>query len=222
MLSKSPDSPQPFRHGLPEQPTVVPSAAYIITCNSGWVLFESDDKARADGSTWHYITSKLLAVVLNREKTYVRFSCNTGGDMGMNMVTKGVHTVIEYLAYDFPDMDVIGISVKTSVAVLVELNMLKNLTVSAVGGSLGGLNAHTSNIMFDEFMATCQVPAQNMESSQCITMVVAINGKDIHISITTPSIEFPSQSTWLNLLCIKGTSMEPMGMNSRAVAMIVA
>ncbi|CAN6815641.1 unnamed protein product [Brassica oleracea] len=88
--------------------------------------------------------------------------------MGMNMVTKGVHTVIEYLAYDFPDMDVIGIS--------------GNSICSRTSPSL-------LNIMFDEFMATCQVPAQNMESSQCITMVVAINGKDIHISITTPSIE---------------------------------
>ena len=45
-----------------------------------------------------------------REKTYVRFSCNTGGAMGINMVTKGVHNVIEFLTYDFPYMDVIGIS----------------------------------------------------------------------------------------------------------------
>ncbi|KAF2588532.1 hypothetical protein F2Q70_00038251 [Brassica cretica] len=30
--------------------------------------------------------------------------------MGMNMVTKGVHNVIEFLTYDFPYMDVIGIS----------------------------------------------------------------------------------------------------------------
>ncbi|CDY28685.1 BnaCnng05710D [Brassica napus] len=48
--------------------------------------------------------------------------------MGMNMVTKGVHTVIEYLTYDFPYMDVIGIFVKTSVAVLVELNMLNKFS----------------------------------------------------------------------------------------------
>ncbi|KAH0944282.1 LOW QUALITY PROTEIN: hypothetical protein HID58_003919 [Brassica napus] len=71
--------------------------------------------------------------VHGREKVYLTFSCNTGGDMGMNMVTKGVHTVIDYLTYDFPYMDVIGI------------------------------------------FATCQDPAQNIESSQCITMMVAIN-----------------------------------------------
>lgn len=84
-----------------------------------------------------------MFTVHGREKVYLRFSCNTGGDMGMNMVTKGVHTVIEYLTYDFPYMDVIGIF-----------------------GSLGGLNSHASNIVFDEFIATCQDPAQNIESSQ--------------------------------------------------------
>ncbi|CAN6993034.1 unnamed protein product [Brassica rapa subsp. trilocularis] len=66
--------------------------------------------------------------------------------MGMNMVTKGVHTVIEYLTYDFPYMDVIGI-------------FGKFLCVC-------GLNSHASNIVFDEFIATCQDPAQNIESSQ--------------------------------------------------------
>ncbi|KAH0905272.1 hypothetical protein HID58_044775, partial [Brassica napus] len=93
-----------------------------------------------------------------QEKVYLRFSCNTGGDMGMNMVTKGVHTVIEYLTYDFPYMDVIGIFVWLS-----------------WWSSICSINSHASNIVFDEFIATCQDPAQNIESSQCITMMVAIN-----------------------------------------------
>ncbi|KAF2553767.1 hypothetical protein F2Q68_00035284 [Brassica cretica] len=80
--------------------------------------------------------------------------------MGMDMVTKGVHNVIEFLNDDSPDMDVIGISVirremgkkvlKTSVSGLVELNILKNLTVYVVAGSLGRFNSHLSNIVFDE------------------------------------------------------------------------
>nr|VDD44663.1 unnamed protein product [Brassica oleracea] len=96
--------------------------------------------------------------------------------MGMDMVTKGVHNVIEFLTDDSPDMDVIGISVirreignkvlKTSVSGLVELNILKNLTVYVVSGSLGRFKSHASNIVFDLFIATCQDPAQNMESSQ--------------------------------------------------------
>ncbi|KAL0751296.1 hypothetical protein Bca101_033299 [Brassica carinata] len=83
--------------------------------------------------------------------------------MGMDMVTKGVHNVIEFLSDDSPDMDVIGISVirreignkvlKTSVSVLVELNILKNLTVYVVAGSLGRFKSHASNIVFDRTMA---------------------------------------------------------------------
>ncbi|KAL0661416.1 hypothetical protein Bca4012_098253 [Brassica carinata] len=104
--------------------------------------------------------------------------------MGMDMVTKGVHNVIEFLSDDSPDMDVIGISgefllcviviireignkvLKTSVSGLVELNILKNLTVYVVAGSLGLFKSHASNIVFDVFIATCQDPDQNMESSQ--------------------------------------------------------
>jgi len=79
---------------------------------------------------------------------------------------------------------------KTSVEALVELNMLKNLTGSAMAGALGGFNAHTSNIVSAVFLATGQDPAQNVESSHCITMMEAVNGaKELHISVTMPSIE---------------------------------
>lgn len=79
---------------------------------------------------------------------------------------------------------------KTSVAALVELNMLKNLAGSAIAGALGGFNAHASNIVSAIFIATGQDPAQNIESSHCITMMEAVNdGKDLHISVTMPSIE---------------------------------
>lgn len=199
---------------------------------------------------------------------YMRFRCSTGDAMGMNMVSKGVQNVLDFLQSDFPDMDVIGISgnfcsdkkaaavnwiegrgksvvceaiikedvvkkvLKTSVEALVELNMLKNLTGSAVAGALGGFNAHASNIVSAIYLATGQDPAQNVESSHCITMMEAVNnGKDLHISVTMPSIEvgtvgggtqLASQSACLNLLGVKGASKDSPGENSRLLATIVA
>lgn len=201
---------------------------------------------------------------------YMRFSCSTGDAMGMNMVSKGVQNVLDFLKndYDYPDMDVIGISgnfcsdkkpaavnwiegrgksvvcevtikeevvkkvLKTDVASLVELNMLKNLTGSAMAGALGGFNAHASNIVSAIYIATGQDPAQNIESSHCITMMEAVNqGKDLHVSVTMPCIEvgtvgggtqLASQSACLNLLGVKGASKESAGSNARLLATIVA
>ncbi|KAH1031070.1 hypothetical protein J1N35_043244 [Gossypium stocksii] len=225
-----------------------------------------------------------LAVVFNRssrfgrlqsikcaiagKNLYLRFTCSTGDAMGMNMVSKGVQNVLDFLQTDFPDMDVIGISgnfcsdkkpaavnwiegrgksvvceaiiegdvvkkvLKTSVESLVELNMLKNLTGSAMAGALGGFNAHASNIVTAIYIATGQDPAQNVESSHCMTMMEAVNdGKDLHISVTMPSIEagtvgggtqLASQSACLNLLGVKGASKDVAGANSRMLATIVA
>jgi hydroxymethylglutaryl-CoA reductase (NADPH) len=157
---------------------------------------------------------------------YIRFCCSTGDAMGMNMISKGVQNVLDFLQKDFQDMDVIGISgnfcsdkkpaavnwiegrgksvvceaiisgdvvrkvLKTNVEALVELNMLKNLAGSAVAGALGGFNAQASNIVSAIYIATGQDPAQNVESSHCITMMEAVNdGKDLHVSVTMPSIE---------------------------------
>ncbi|KAJ7944019.1 3-hydroxy-3-methylglutaryl-coenzyme A reductase [Quillaja saponaria] len=199
---------------------------------------------------------------------YIRFCCSTGDAMGMNMVSKGVQNVLDFLQSDFSDMDVIGISgnfcadkkpaavnwiegrgksvvceaiikeevvekvLKTNVAALVELNMLKNLAGSALAGSLGGFNAHASNIVSAVYIATGQDPAQNVESSHCITMMESVNdGKDLHISVSMPSIEvgtvgggtqLASQSACLNLLGVKGASKESPGANSRLLATIVA
>ncbi|KAK6646249.1 hypothetical protein PHAVU_L004337 [Phaseolus vulgaris] len=202
------------------------------------------------------------------KNVYLRFTSSTGDAMGMNMVSKGVQNVLDFLQSDFPDMDVIGISgnycsdkkpaavnwiegrgksvvceatikehivkkvLKTNVAALVELNMLKNLAGSAVAGALGGYNAHASNIVSAIFISTGQDPAQNVESSHCITMMEAVNdGRDLHISVTMPSIEvgtvgggtqLPSQSACLNLLGVKGASKDSPGSNSRLLATIVA
>ena len=65
--------------------------------------------------------------------------------------------------------DVVKSVLKSDVNALVELNTSKNLIGSAMAGSLGGFNAHASNIVTAIFLATGQDPAQNVESSNCIT-----------------------------------------------------
>ncbi|KAL8200325.1 hypothetical protein R6Q57_011664 [Mikania cordata] len=211
---------------------------------------------------------KSVKCAIAGKNLYIRFCCATGDAMGMNMVSKGVQNVLDFLQDDFPDMDVMGISgnfcadkkpaavnwiegrgksvvceavikeevvqkvLKTTVPALVELNMLKNLTGSAMAGALGGFNAHASNIVSAVYLATGQDPAQNVESSHCITMMEAVNGgKDLHISVTMPSIEvgtvgggtqLASQSACLNLLGVKGASKGEPGSNSRVLATIVA
>lgn len=67
--------------------------------------------------------------------------------------------------------DVVRSVLKSDVNALVELNMSKNLIGSAMAGSIGGFNAHAANIVTAMFLATGQDPAQNVESSMCITVM---------------------------------------------------
>jgi len=78
---------------------------------------------------------------------------------------------------------------KTTVESLIHLNINKNLVGSAMAGSIGGFNAHASNIVTAIFIATGQDPAQNVESSNCIVQMEAEPNGDLYISATMPSIE---------------------------------
>ena len=60
---------------------------------------------------------------------------------------------------------------KTTVESLCNVNTKKNLIGSAMAGSVGGFNAHAANILTAVFLATGQDPAQNVESSNCITLM---------------------------------------------------
>lgn len=60
---------------------------------------------------------------------------------------------------------------KSDVNALIELNTSKNLIGSAMAGSIGGFNAHAANIVTAVFLATGQDPAQNVESSNCVTVM---------------------------------------------------
>lgn len=67
--------------------------------------------------------------------------------------------------------DIVRSVLKSDVNALVELNTSKNLIGSAMAGSIGGFNAHAANVVTAMFLATGQDPAQNVESSNCITVM---------------------------------------------------
>jgi hydroxymethylglutaryl-CoA reductase (NADPH) len=120
---------------------------------------------------------------------------------------------------------------KTTVRAIVELNISKNLIGSAMAGSIGGFNAHAANILTAVYLATGQDPAQNVESSQCITLMEAVNdGQDLYISVTMPCIEvgtvgggtaLPPQAACLDLLGVRGANVEKPGANAQRLARII-
>ena len=123
---------------------------------------------------------------------------------------------------------------KSSVASMIETNTQKNHVGSAMAGAVGGFNAHAANIVTAVFLATGQDPAQNVESSNCITiMEYAEDGKSLHVSVTMPSIEvgtvggsthLPTQANCLEICGVRGAAKGPNSMpgdNARKLAQIV-
>ncbi|CAG5100769.1 Similar to 3-hydroxy-3-methylglutaryl-coenzyme A reductase (Blattella germanica) [Cotesia congregata] len=128
--------------------------------------------------------------------------------------------------------DIVTTVLKTSVHSLVDVNINKNLVGSAVAGSIGGFNAHAANVVTAIFIATGQDPAQNVGSSNCITLMEpwGEDGNDLYISCTMPSIEIgtigggtglPAQSSCLAMLGVKGAHEEEPGTNANKLARIV-
>ena len=126
--------------------------------------------------------------------------------------------------------DVVRNVLKSDVAALVELNISKNLIGSAMAGSVGGFNAHAANLVTAVFLAVGQDPAQNVESSNCITLMKE-DGGDLRISVSMPSIEVGTigggtilepQSAMLDVLGVRGPHPTEPGTNARQLAKIVA
>jgi hydroxymethylglutaryl-CoA reductase (NADPH) len=126
--------------------------------------------------------------------------------------------------------EVVRTTLKTTVDALVHTNLNKNLIGSAMAGALGGFNAHASNIVTAVFLATGQDPAQNVESSNCITLIEKTEHGDLWISCTMPSIEvgtvgggtsLEAQSACLQTMGCKGGGVNP-GDNAKKLATIVA
>jgi len=121
---------------------------------------------------------------------------------------------------------------KTSVQALCNLNIKKNLVGSAMAGSIGGYNAHAANILTAMFLATGQDPAQNVVSSNCMTLMEPTNdGEDLLITVSMPSIEVGTigggtglgpQSAVLEMLGIQGAHPTSPGHNARRLARIIS
>jgi len=188
----------------------------------------------------------------------------------MNMVGKGVNTVVAELLERFPGSELLALSgnyctdkkpsavnwiegrgksvsceavlpakvvrsvLKAEPTRVAEVNIHKNLTGSALAGSIGGFNAHASNLVTAVFLACGQDPAQNVESSNCITTIEAVpnaegDDHDLRIACTMPSIEcgtvgggtgLDAQSACLRMLGVQGSSEVP-GANAQQLARVV-
>lgn len=120
---------------------------------------------------------------------------------------------------------------KTTVKDLCNLNIKKNLIGSAMAGSIGGFNAHAANILTAMYLACGQDPAQNVESSNCMTLMEPINdGEDLLISCSMPSVEVGTvgggtilspQRAMLDMLGVAGAHATSPGANAQRLARII-
>jgi len=121
---------------------------------------------------------------------------------------------------------------KTNTADLVDLNINKNLIGSTMAGSIGGSNAHAANMITAVYLATGQDAAQNVGSSNCITLMEpwGPDGEDLYITCTMPGLEvgtvgggtvLPAQSACLEMLGVKGAHPTNPGENAGQLARIV-
>ncbi|KAK4156172.1 3-hydroxy-3-methylglutaryl-coenzyme A reductase [Chaetomidium leptoderma] len=126
--------------------------------------------------------------------------------------------------------EVVKSVLKTDVDSMVELNVNKNLIGSAMAASVGGFNAHASNIVAAVFLATGQDPAQVVESSNCITIMKNLRGS-LQISVSMPSLEVGTlgggtilepQAAMLDMLGVRGPHPTSPGENARRLARVVA
>jgi hydroxymethylglutaryl-CoA reductase (NADPH) len=164
-----------------EFPSVTQAAAA-----KAWIASEegSTIMKAAFNSTTRFGRLLHLKTAMAGRTLYIRFCCQTGDAMGMNMISKGTERALETMGTDhFPEMRILSLSgnyctdkkpaainwiegrgksvvaegvipgnvvktiLKTTVADLVRVNIAKNLVGSAMAGTMGGNNAHSSNIL---------------------------------------------------------------------------
>lgn len=223
-LKRAFESTTSFGKLLDAKPTVAGKNVYIrIRCFSG------------DAMGMNMISKGSLAVIDSLRKVFPALSlvalsgnmCTDKKAAAVNWIEgRGKSVVIEATI----PTDVVRSTLKTSVPAIVEANVNKNLIGSAMAGVVGGFNAHAANNVTAVFLATGQDPAQNVESSNCITLMEETPEGDLWVSCTMPSIEvgtvgggtgLPAQSACLRAIGVKGGGENP-GDNARQLAHVVA
>jgi hydroxymethylglutaryl-CoA reductase (NADPH) len=122
---------------------------------------------------------------------------------------------------------------KTDAKTLARCNKIKNLSGSALAGSIGGNNAHAANMVTAIFIATGQDPAQNVTSSNCSTSMEAYgeSGEDLYVTCTMPCLEvgtvgggtvLTGQGACLEILGVKGAGSRPAENSARLASLICA
>lgn len=154
-------------------------------------------------------------------------TCTDKKPSAMNWIEgRGKSVVAEAVLSSHVVVDVL----KCTVPSLVDLNIAKNLMGSTLAGSIGGSNAHAANVVTACFLATGQDPAQNVESSNCMTLMEADEGGSLRVSVTMPCMEvgtvgggtsLPAQKACLDMLGLAGSSGTP-GENAQMLARIIA
>mmetsp|Transcript_7526 Transcript_7526/g.13264 ORF Transcript_7526/g.13264 Transcript_7526/m.13264 type:complete len:670 (-) Transcript_7526:88-2097(-) len=223
-LKEAFESTTSFGKLLSARPTVAGKNVYVrLRCFSG------------DAMGMNMISKGSLAVIECLRRTFPALSlvalsgnmCTDKKAAAMNWIEgRGKSVVIEATI----PADVVRSTLKTSVTAIVEANLNKNLIGSAMAGTVGGFNAHAANNVTAVFLATGQDPAQNVESSNCITLMEETPEGDLWMSCTMPSIEvgtvgggtgLPAQAACLRAIGAKGGGENP-GDNARRLAHVVA
>jgi len=232
LMKKAFESTTKFGKLTSAKPIVAGRNVYIrLVCFSG------------DAMGMNMISKGALAVIDFLRQTFpslhlVALSGNVCTDKkasGMNWIEgRGKSVVVEATI----PKNIVQTTLKTKVKTMVDVNRDKNFIGSAVAASIGGFNAHASNIVTAVFLATGQDPAQNVESSNCITIMEETEpteddeGGDLWISCTMPSIEvgtvgggtsLPAQKACLKVIGCDGSGRAGCaGENAKKLAHVVA
>ncbi|KAL7537088.1 hypothetical protein ACHAXR_007574 [Thalassiosira sp. AJA248-18] len=224
ILKEAFESTTSFGKLLEARPTVAGRNVYVrLRCFAG------------DAMGMNMISKGSLAVIEALKQVFPHLSllalsgnvCTDKKAAAMNWIEgRGKSVVVESTI----PKDVVRSTLKTTVPAIVEVNVNKNLIGSAMAGTVGGFNAHAANNVTAVFIATGQDPAQNVESSNCITLMEETSEGDLWISCTMPSIEvgtvgggtgLPAQTACLKAIGVKGGGENP-GDNARQLAHVVA